>query len=225
MNGYQARNAKNRKAETLPLRADLADELRAWKPADAKLTDPVFHVPKNLVRMLKKDLDAAGIPYRDEAGRVVDVHALRHTFGTQLSKGGVWPRTAQGLMRHSDIDLTMKTYTDPRLLDRAAALNALPKMPRVIAVDDEREALRATGTDDMRASPACSRACVPDYPERHEVASDDLEGRSAERTRHDDETAVSNCGDTSKHRSTRRGIDQHPNTPKGTRTPVFRMRT
>jgi hypothetical protein len=32
-------------------------------------------------------------------------------------------------MRHSDIKLTMQTYTDHRLLDEAEALDALPDLP------------------------------------------------------------------------------------------------
>ena len=79
-------------------------------PADT----PIFTVPAGLVRILDRDLVAAGIARRvkwpgkwkidkrDERGRTVDVHALRHTFGTLLSKGGVTPRTAQAAMRHSD---------------------------------------------------------------------------------------------------------------------------
>ena len=63
------------------------------------------------------------IDKRDERGRTVDVHAIRHTFGTLLSKGGVTPRTAQAAMRHSTIDLTMNVYTDPKLLDVAGAWN------------------------------------------------------------------------------------------------------
>src|SRR5207247_11143980 len=55
--------------------------------------------------------------------------SLRTTFGTLLSKGGVAPRTAQAAMRHSDIRLTMQTYTDPKLLDVSAALKALPALP------------------------------------------------------------------------------------------------
>jgi hypothetical protein len=53
-------------------------------------------------------------------------------------------------MRHSDIKLTMNVYTDPKLLDVAGALDALPALP----LDDrqaEREAVRATGTDDETA--------------------------------------------------------------------------
>jgi len=58
----------------------------------------------------------------------VDIHALRHTFGTHLSKNGVPPRTAQAAMRHSSLDLTMNVYTDPELLDVAGAVEALPEL-------------------------------------------------------------------------------------------------
>ena len=72
---------------------------------------PVFHVSSQLRAILDRDLKLAGIPKRDDRGRTVDVHALRHTFGTHLSKGGVAPRTAQAALRHSSIDLTMNAYT------------------------------------------------------------------------------------------------------------------
>jgi hypothetical protein len=89
-------------------------------------------------------------PKDDERGRTVDVHTLRHSFGTLMSKGGVSLRTAQAAMRHSDINLTMNTYTDPRLLDVAGAMDALPLLP----LDGGRpEVLRATGTYDSTASP------------------------------------------------------------------------
>jgi integrase len=94
-------------------------------PIDA----PLFNVPAGLTRILERDLRAAGIPKRDERGRTVDVHALRHTFGTHLSKAGVPPRTAQAAMRHSTINLTMNVYTDPQLLDVAGALESLPALP------------------------------------------------------------------------------------------------
>jgi hypothetical protein len=46
------------------------------------------------------------------ADRTLDVHALRHPFGTLLCKGGLMPRTAQTAMRHADIKMTMNVYTD-----------------------------------------------------------------------------------------------------------------
>jgi integrase len=142
-----AADEKNREGSEIPLRADLAADLKDWLerrlkalqeeakrkgepipvalPPDAKL----FRVPEALVKILDRDLEAAGIPKRDARGRTVDVHALRHTFGTHLSKGGVPLRTAQAAMRHSDPSLTANVYTDPQLLDVAGALEALPALP------------------------------------------------------------------------------------------------
>jgi integrase len=157
-------DAKNGQRATLPLRADVADELRAWlvekaeavgeqrigiagtttPPADA----PLFYVPSALVKILNRDLSAAGIPKRDDRGRTVDVHALRHTFASHLVAAGVAPRTAQAALRHSSLELTMQHYTDPRLLDVAGALAALPALP---TADSTPESARATGTDDASA--------------------------------------------------------------------------
>jgi len=120
-------------------------------PADT----PLFTVPAGLRRILDRDLRAAGIPKRDERDRTVDVHALRHTFGTLLSKGGVAPRTAMAAMRHSSLDLTMVCYTDPKVLDIAGAMEVLPALP--IGPEDgqsgaQRVAARSTGTDHWRAA-------------------------------------------------------------------------
>jgi integrase len=162
-------DAKNGQRATLPLRADVAHELRAWvagkaeavcrqrvgvagvtmPPADV----PLFDVPAGLVRILDRDLAAAGIPKRDDRGRTVDVHALRHTFATHLVAAGVAPRVAQAALRHSSLELTMQHYTDPRLLDVAGALAALPALPTAAAPP---EAARATGTDDAVALNRCT---------------------------------------------------------------------
>jgi hypothetical protein len=98
------------------------------------------------------DLRFAGISKRDDRGRVFDVHAFRHTFGTLLSRGGVAPRTAQAAMRHSKIDVKMNVYTDSALLDVRGALDMLP----ALLLGGERtkgEAVRATGTDPLPPAP------------------------------------------------------------------------
>ena len=142
-----AADEKNRQGSEIPLRTDLVADIRHWLaekllvtqkeaircgqdvlatlPADTSL----FIVPAGLVRILDRDLKLAGIPKRDSRGWTIDVHALRHTFGTLLSKGNVAPRTAQAAMRHSSLDLTMNVYTDPKLLDVAGALERLPQLP------------------------------------------------------------------------------------------------
>jgi integrase len=160
-----AADEKSGEGSYIVLRADLVADLRAWLgeklsrlQADARSRDepvpsrlpadsPVFTVPVELVKILNRDLAMAGIPKTDDRGWTIDVHAIRHTFGTLLSKGGVAPRTAQSAMRHTDIDLTMRTYTDPRLLDVHGALDALPGLPLDIDPHAGREALRATGTE------------------------------------------------------------------------------
>jgi hypothetical protein len=117
-------------------------------PADTRL----FNIPRQLVKTLNRDLLLAGIPKRDERGRTVDVHAMRTTFGTLLSKGGVPLRTAQAAMRHSDPSLTANVYTDPRLLDVHAALDSLPGLPLDAKRRPDIEA--ATGTDGRGADVA-----------------------------------------------------------------------
>lgn len=154
-----AADEKNGEGNNVALRDDLATDLRNWladklrqlqlealrhgRPIPVRLRSdtPLFDVPAKLCKILSRDLLAAGIAHRvevngkaridkrDDRGRTVDVHALRHTFGTFMSRGGVTPRTAQAAMRHSKIDLTMNLYTDPRLLDVRGALDALPLLP------------------------------------------------------------------------------------------------
>ena len=88
---------------------------------------PLFQLDwRNLLRTLNRDLAAAGIPKIDAQGRTVDVHAMRHTFATLMARSGVMPATAQKLMRHSDIRLTMNIYTHLDLADTAGAVAALP---------------------------------------------------------------------------------------------------
>ena len=165
-----AADEKNRSGSEIPLRSDLVVDLRQWLagkletlqedarrrgepiPVRLPLNTPIFYVPTGLIRILDRDLEFAGIPKVDERGRTIDVHALRHTFGTYLSKGGVAPRTAQAAMRHSSINLTMNVYTDPKLLDTHGATEVLPEMPLGNGVESKAIDVSATGTDDLPLS-------------------------------------------------------------------------
>ena len=130
----EGKHAKSGRAATLPLRGDLADDLRKHIKRSAEVNggeippdSPLFAIDwRNLLRTFNLDLAAAGIPKRDAQGRTVDVHCLRHTFATLLARNGVSPSVAQKLMRHSDIRLTMNTYTHLDLADTADAVAALP---------------------------------------------------------------------------------------------------
>jgi len=76
--------------------------------------------------LANRDLATVGILKVNAHGRTVDVHAMRHTFVTLMARSGVMPTTAQKLMRHSDIRLTMNIYTHLDLADTAGAVAALP---------------------------------------------------------------------------------------------------
>jgi integrase len=83
---------------------------------NARPTDLAFKQLIPRMNRYRDDLKAAGIPYVDEKKEHADFHALRKTFGTELAKSGVPFRVAMELMRHSDPNLTAKTYTDAGML-------------------------------------------------------------------------------------------------------------
>ncbi len=157
--------SKRRREDVQPLRRDFTSELRSYL-ADRNSTDSVFNMPhpNRLAIMLRADLrlgrskwirsvqdrsdrrerqEICFLNYRDNAGRVLDFHAFRHTFITNLTRGGVHPKDAQTLARHSSITLTMNRYTHTARGSVAKALDALPSLdePR-----SEHERMRATGT-------------------------------------------------------------------------------
>ncbi len=197
----EAGYSKHRREDVQPLPPNLAADLRTVL-ADRSATSPVFTMPypSGVVRMLKADLQDAGIPYRDDSGRVLDFHAFRHTFITNLARGGVHPKQAQDLARHSDINLTMSRYSHTVIADRAAALKALPDL----MTRPEQERQRATGTD--------GKSLVSGLVERRTSKASPLswDGTETEPDRNDrnclnpDESSTS---DRSGHRMTRSGIE------------------
>ena len=167
-----AADEKNRQGNSIPLRRDVADELREWVsrlfdraigsadvlafrrdavPVKRPASTPLLNVPDAFCKILDRDLKAAGIPKRDDRGRTIDVHALRHTFGTMLSMAGVAPRVAQAAMRHSSIDLTMNVYTDPRLLDVQGAVESLPQISTTTSDPNENRQRIAAGAENFVA--------------------------------------------------------------------------
>jgi integrase len=140
--------SKHRREDVLPLRPDLANEMVAYVAA-RPATDRLFHVPHKSARMLSADLRQARalwiretpdraerrtrrasffLTVHDASGRVVDFHALRHTFITRLARSGVAPAVAKTLARHSTIVLTMDHYTHTLIEDERAALDRLPAL-------------------------------------------------------------------------------------------------
>jgi len=124
----RAETAKNKKQESVCLVPEIVEALSAYRPAGWSSSDAVF--PKGIPRAsrLKVDAERNGIAYRDEQGRYADFHALRYTWATFLQRNGVAQRFAMKLMRHSDIKLTSKVYTDETQLPIYASIKNLPRL-------------------------------------------------------------------------------------------------
>lgn len=130
----RAKTTKSKRADSLPIHPQLADELKNWQPKNAEPTDLVFHTVPDM-KCLRADLTLAEISDKDEAGRFVDFHSLRVSLSTMLAAHKVSPRTAQALMRHTDPRLTAAVYTDEKILPLAEELHNVP----AIAIDDPSE--------------------------------------------------------------------------------------
>ena len=153
----KAAYSKNRRQSVQPLPPDVASALREYlgkRPAGLPVWPGSWH--KDAAEMLRVDLAAAGISYRDGEGRVADFHSLRHSYITLLERSGVSPKLAQELARHSDIRLTMNVYTHARLHDLAGAVEGLPAM-----LPTGPETLAATGTDGHLSSNCLPFSCAP----------------------------------------------------------------
>ena len=251
----EARDEKNREGSQLALRADLAADLAAWiKDRSERTSGPagagngaiclpmtpralaaapklpngarLFNVPDKLVNVLNRDLAAAGIAKRDDRGRTIDVHALRHSYGTMLAKSGVAPRVAMAAMRHSSIDLTMNVYTDPRLLDVHAAVELLPSLPLVAGPKTEPLAAKATGTEDSRRS-ALAPTLAPTadkWVQKPSFAVKTADGRSASDRRQGVIASALPVNEKSPLAITVKGYSQEPAVGVEPTTPALRMR-
>ena len=76
-------------------------------------------------------LDRAGIARRDALGRVVDIHALRHTAATRMARRGVPLVVAQRVLGHASPEMTAKVYTHLGLEDLRGAVDVLAPLPPV----------------------------------------------------------------------------------------------
>lgn len=142
----EAGYSKRRRRDVQPIRRDLAETIREWldgKPARVAMFDVCR--PEKSAKMLRVDLEAAGIDYRDASGRVVDFHALRHSYISALARSNAPVKIVQSLARHSNVNLTMSVYAHVALYDQKSALEALPAAEP--PSNDAADANRPTGTD------------------------------------------------------------------------------
>jgi len=198
----RAAYSKNRQEAAIPLRKDTAEELRGYLRGKLP-TAKAFAMPKAdyVAKMLRADLEAAGIEYRDESGRVVDFHGLRHTTASLLAQSGAHPKVAQAIMRHSSVELTLGRYSHVYRGQESEAVEALPLIEPVFA-----EAV-STGTDGEKSissgiSSSISKRCLFSH------SNQDYSGRLAE-TKQNKKTLLTGAK-TGFLGENRRGRDSNP---------------
>lgn len=137
----RAENTKSKKRRVLPLRQQLVATLKDLRVAQARslareavASDPVFRTPEaatwmratnNAMRVFNRVLKRAEIARVDAEGRKLDIHSLRHTFGSRLARNGVGLVQVQRLMGHSDPKLTAQVYTHLDVEDLRKAVESV----------------------------------------------------------------------------------------------------
>ena len=124
----RAETAKNKKEESVCLVPEIAEAIKEYRAANESGSNLVFPQGIPRARRLQKDAEANAIPYQDAQGRYGDFHALRYTWATFLQRNGIAQRFAMKLMRHSDIKLTAKVYTDETQSPIYDSIKNLPRL-------------------------------------------------------------------------------------------------
>ena len=119
----EAQATKAKRGDMIPLASKIIPLLARWIEGK-KADDFVVDVPDNLLKIFDRDLKHAGITKADDQGRVIDLHALRMSLGTNLLRNGVPLLNVQKIMRHSTPTLTANLYTDVSLLDLHGAMDS-----------------------------------------------------------------------------------------------------
>lgn len=161
----RAETTKNRRRARVELPtwlAQMLDDLRAERgritgaPPSPRSLVFAGSGYSHLTDRLKKDALFAGLgrvgaggKVTNDAGLVVDFHALRGSLATLAAEAGMPAKLLQQHMRHSDIRLTMQTYAQAR---DAAMRAELDRLPRPATAPESAGSLPADASD-CRALP------------------------------------------------------------------------
>lgn len=137
----RAETTKSRRKRVVPVGPGLHQVLLDLLPVQAAARrkapapeDSIFLTPEgaiwgrptsNAMRIFNRTLVRAGIERVDVDGRKLDIHALRHTFGSRLARRGVGLVQVQRLLGHSDPKLTAQVYTHLDVEDLRRAVDGV----------------------------------------------------------------------------------------------------
>jgi len=227
----KAAYSKRRREDIISLRKDTTEaisELLRSKTPNAK----AFDLPSKyrMADMVRADLDDAGIDWQNSSDGILDFHSLRHSTASLLAASGVNPKTAQAILRHSDINLTMSRYSHVFL---GAESDAVESMPDFSSMGIQSQV--ATGTDgksddsfESAYKPAykkltktaysgCDQSALIGTTEKDKVTPNPTQGAGCKPLQ------MTDLG-TKKDLMSSSDTGLKPNTPEGIRTPGLRIR-
>jgi integrase len=108
-----------------------------WQEHDLMFPSPIGKPldPSNIVKAYKHSLKAAGLPE-------IRFHDLRHSAATLMLQQGINPKIVQERLGHSDISLTLNTYSHvlPHMQEEAA--EKMDELLTLIEVGDELKKIK-----------------------------------------------------------------------------------
>ena len=111
----EAASSKHRREDNVPVHSELAKQLAGWLKGIKPGTRLFPGLGKrDTAKMMRHDLEHAGLPYTNEDGEDADFHALRHTFISEAANSGIDPIVVKQLARHGDLNMTMKYFHGDR---------------------------------------------------------------------------------------------------------------
>ena len=138
------KNKTRQPVPLLPWLVKLLQERRSRRSVElgrpVRPTEPVFHVPSNLLAQLRKDATWASVPLVNEKGEVLDFHALRTTLRTMLDRvePALRDRKVDLVMRHAPRGVGAKHYSRMDLVDATEGISQLAE-PQVDLSEDTSE--------------------------------------------------------------------------------------
>jgi integrase len=123
----KAKHSKRRKRDKAILPPALTQDMQLYLQAKSD-DSPIWpgSWTRKAAKMVKRDLDQAGIAFKDADGKVFDFHAIRHQFISNLAAASVPPKVQQELARHSTPMLTLNRYSHTQTKAKIDALKSLP---------------------------------------------------------------------------------------------------
>jgi hypothetical protein len=206
----RASTTKNHKEAVIGLHRDVVAELRLIRPGRPAPNQRVFEGLMPRMKRFRTDLKRANVAYINSKGQRADFHSLRYTLATNLALAGTPPRAAMEIMRHSDMRLTTKAYTDAGLLAVWDKVANLPSFTTGCAIEGSQIDSQKSQIDSqnlVRTSPSVS------IPVKENVKISDLQPADKQHPTHDMSAPVTTSQENAKW-SGRQDSNLRPRGPK-----------